>query len=204
VTPSLRCHERWSHHVRKQGPAGPPCDRHPRDRHDRRSSRLARRRRRPTAIETLERRRDELDAELDALIAAPIPEAREAAVEAAETITRRTEMRQDVEERIRLAREQETRRQAAADAAEQLAAGSAPDRQPRAIITSEPRTYGEDMTHSYFLDLARSQLKYGDGDGGVDAANERLARHAKELEVDLPAREARATKSPQRHRPDAA
>lgn len=57
-------------------------------------------------------------------------------------------------------------------------------------VTNEPLTY-QRSGHSYFLDIARAQLGRGDGDGGVAAAQARLARHAKELEVELPAREAR-------------
>ncbi|MCW6010323.1 phage major capsid protein [Micromonospora sp. CPCC 205371] len=61
-----------------------------------------------------------------------------------------------------------------------------------ARVTSEPLTYGrQSYRHSYFLDLARDQLGRGDGDGGVQEARERLRRHAKELSVEMPAREAR-------------
>lgn len=60
-----------------------------------------------------------------------------------------------------------------------------------AKVLSEPLTYQEGSGHSYFLDLARAQLNRGDGDGGVQAATERLKRHTAELDVELPAREAR-------------
>lgn len=63
-----------------------------------------------------------------------------------------------------------------------------------ARVGSEPLTYGRGAKHSYFLDLARAQLGRGDGDGGVSAAQERLQRHAQELQVELPAREARREK----------
>jgi hypothetical protein len=54
----------------------------------------------------------------------------------------------------------------------------------------EPLTYGRQAyRHSYFVDLARDQLGRGDGDGGVQAARDRLARHAKELSVEMPKRE---------------
>ncbi|MCU1659308.1 MAG: phage-related major capsid protein, partial [Pseudonocardiales bacterium] len=60
-----------------------------------------------------------------------------------------------------------------------------------AVVKSEPTAYGQGRRHSYFIDLARDQLGRGDGDGGVQAARERLSRHAKELSVEMPAREAR-------------
>jgi HK97 family phage major capsid protein len=61
------------------------------------------------------------------------------------------------------------------------------------------------MTHSYFLDLARVQLNQATATAASTRAKERLARHAKELEVDLPAREARRDElARERHRPDAA
>lgn len=66
------------------------------------------------------------------------------------------------------------------------AGGTAP-----AVVISEPMTYEPGSGHSYFLDLARAQLNVGGGDGGVQAARDRLARHAGELDVELPAREAR-------------
>lgn len=60
-----------------------------------------------------------------------------------------------------------------------------------ARVLSEPMTYGRhDRRSSYFLDLARDQMGRGDADGGVGAARERLARHAKEMDVEMPARHA--------------
>jgi HK97 family phage major capsid protein len=79
--------------------------------------------------------------------------------------------------------------------AAQAAAGTTPTGSGRpaggATVTSEPMVYGRGSRSSYFLDLARSDLNRGDGDGGVQAARDRLRRHAQELEVELPAREAR-------------
>lgn len=54
-----------------------------------------------------------------------------------------------------------------------------------AVVTSEPTTYARHGQNSYFLDLARAQIR------GEAAALHRLQRHAKELEVELPARERR-------------
>lgn len=61
----------------------------------------------------------------------------------------------------------------------------------RIQVVSEPTVYGRGLRHSYWLDLARAQLDQGDGDGGVQSARERLRRHAVELDVDLPKREAK-------------
>jgi HK97 family phage major capsid protein len=51
-----------------------------------------------------------------------------------------------------------------------------------ATVTREPRTYERGNGRSYFLDMARMQLR-GDQD-----AIQRLQRHGKELDVDMPAR----------------
>lgn len=65
-----------------------------------------------------------------------------------------------------------------------------PTRRTPVKVGAEPMVYGQGARHSYFLDVVRSDLNRGDGDGGVQAARERLNRHAAELEVELPAREA--------------
>lgn len=52
-------------------------------------------------------------------------------------------------------------------------------------VTREPLTYDRGNGKSYFMDLARAQLQ-GDSD-----ASARLVRHGKELDVEMPAREAR-------------
>lgn len=106
----------------------------------------------------------------------------------AEETTRYAELRTErttVEARIAELEEEETRREADA-AARRAAGGTGP-----AVVLSEPRTYGPGTRSSYFLDLARDALGRGDGDGGVGEARARLQRHAQELEVELPAREAR-------------
>lgn len=58
-------------------------------------------------------------------------------------------------------------------------------------VTSEPQTYSRYSPHSYFADLARAKFGKADGDGGLGAAEQRLARHRAELAVELPARRAR-------------
>ena len=62
-------------------------------------------------------------------------------------------------------------------------------------VGSEPTAYGRGSGHSYFLDMARVSSKRGDGDGGLGAAEERLARHTAELRVDLPARTERRSRA---------
>jgi len=59
------------------------------------------------------------------------------------------------------------------------------------VIGREPTTYDPSGTHSYWLDIARAELGFGDGDGGPQAARDRLSRHAAELRVEMPKREAR-------------
>jgi hypothetical protein len=143
-------------------------------------------------VATLERQVTALSTEIDGLLAAPMPEDRALAEAANLTIRQRIEARQLLEERVRVAGEQETRRLAAADAQARLGGGLDEHGQPRAVITYEARTYGPAHPQSsYFLDLVRSSIGVGDGDGGVGKARERLARHAKELDVELPAREGR-------------
>lgn len=59
-----------------------------------------------------------------------------------------------------------------------------------------PRTYERGNGHSYLCDLAAAELRRGDADGGVKAAEERLVQHDREIAVDLPARlEERARKA---------
>lgn len=58
-------------------------------------------------------------------------------------------------------------------------------------VRSEPSTYQRGDKHSYFLDLIRSDMGRGDGDGGVEAARERLGRHAQEIAVEMPKRDKR-------------
>jgi HK97 family phage major capsid protein len=65
------------------------------------------------------------------------------------------------------------------------------ERRASVSVGAEPQVYGDGSGHSYFLDMARVDMNRGDGDGGPTAARERLARHAAELKVELPAREAR-------------
>jgi HK97 family phage major capsid protein len=75
---------------------------------------------------------------------------------------------------------------AAAETREARIAAVRRDSQPGpARIGAEPQTYGRGSRNSYFLDLIRAQLR------GDATALDRLTRHAKELDVEMPRREAR-------------
>jgi len=65
-----------------------------------------------------------------------------------------------------------------------------PAADPRHVVTSEPTVYGRGSGHSYFLDMARRDFHRGDGDGGVNAAEERMKRHAAEVDKQMPERRA--------------
>lgn len=85
--------------------------------------------------------------------------------------------------RIADAEDDEKREQAAAAARAQ--SGQTGPRTGGAVITSEPQMYGRGSGRSYFHDLALGTVRRD------PAALERLTRHAAELRVELPAREAR-------------
>lgn len=55
-------------------------------------------------------------------------------------------------------------------------------------VGRESMTYGRGSGHSYFLDMARDEAKQGVGDGGLQAARDRLAKHAAEMRVEMPRR----------------
>ncbi|MDH6134651.1 HK97 family phage major capsid protein [Kitasatospora sp. MAA4] len=101
-----------------------------------------------------------------------------------------TELDGEVELRERQA-EREQRAAAARAASGQTGAG-APGSERRSgsgwSVGEEPNVYGRGSGHSYFLDMARVEAKQGMGDGGPRAAEQRLARHAQELAVDMPRR----------------
>lgn len=146
-------------------------------------------------LKALEDRSDALGDEIDTLILAAVPEDRSEAGAANKLLADKIAERAEVDERVRVGREQNTRRKAEADARQALGGGDTnDDGKAKWSVLSEPKTYA-DTRHSYFLDMVRADLGRGDGDGGVGEARARLARHAKELEVDLPAREARRDES---------
>jgi len=100
--------------------------------------------------------------------------------------------REALEARITQVEDEDSRRAAAGAAAVLLGQDgpAGPDGTSFARVISEPTQYGRGSGNSYFLDLARGQIR-GDQD-----AVQRLQRHAQELDVDMPKREeARAKRS---------
>lgn len=99
-----------------------------------------------------------------------------------------------LDERIEKFSEQEQREQRAAESRAQTGDTGREERGDaggsRAVITSEPTVYGPGQKHSYFLDMARRDLRRGDGDGGVNAAVDRMNRHAQEINKVMPERRA--------------
>lgn len=134
-------------------------------------------------ITALQARRATLKDELAETLKAPTAEKRDLNTEergrfdAAEA-----EIRQ-IDERIAELDQQIQRDEQAAETAKRYA--------PKASLQvgREPRAYERGSGHSYYLDLARVELNRGDGDGGVEAARERISRHRDELAVDMPRRE---------------
>lgn len=131
------------------------------------------------ALQKLRARLQEINEEIRGINAAADAESRSALTEDEET--RYGELREErtkVEARIAQLEDEEHRRSADATAREKLG------NEPAAVVTNEATTYGRGSGNSYFLDIARSQVR------GDAAASERLQRHAQELDVDLPKREA--------------
>jgi HK97 family phage major capsid protein len=137
-----------------------------------------------TLIQGLVQRRAERKAELDRILETPTAEKRnpnedeQARFDAVEKEIR------EIDARMAELDEQQKRDDQAADMAKRYGVG-------RVEVVSEPKTYHRGTKHSYFLDVVRAQMGRGDGDGGVDAARDRLQRHAKEVDVEMPLREKR-------------
>lgn len=145
--------------------------------------------------ELLEKRAG-LKVELDEILKAPSAEKRDLnASEATAFESKRGEIRAIDDEtaglntRITELEDDEQREQAANGLRAQYGQ-VAPDgperRQPSGVsVGSEPLTYEPDAPHSYFQDLALMKIR------GDSSAADRLTRHAKEIGVELPARERR-------------
>ncbi|MGA5819725.1 phage major capsid protein [Kitasatospora sp. NPDC094028] len=133
-------------------------------------------------ITALQTRRAALKTELGQILEKPTAETRDLNDdERTRFDAKEAEVRQ-IDERIAELDEQLQRDEQAAERAKRYA--------PTGVtVTSEPKTYQRGNGHSYFLDLMRAQLGQGDGDGGVNAARDRLARHRTELDVEMPKRE---------------
>ncbi|MFB7907650.1 phage major capsid protein [Kitasatospora sp. NPDC056076] len=133
-------------------------------------------------ITALQDRRAALKTELGEILTAPTSEKRDLNDdERARFDAKEAEVRQ-IDARITELDEQLQRDEQAAATAKRYA--------PTGVtVTSEPKTYERGNGHSYFLDLMRSTVGQGDGDGGVTAARTRLDRHRAELDVEMPKRE---------------
>ncbi|MEV6046042.1 phage major capsid protein [Streptomyces xanthochromogenes] len=136
-------------------------------------------------IDGLIKRRAERKTELDALLQAPTAETRDLNDDERGKFDAIEKEIREIDDRVKELDEQLTRDAAAAEVAKRYKAPA-----PGDGVKSEPRTYQRALRHSYFLDLARVELNRGDGDGGVEAARDRIRRHTAELEVDMPRREA--------------
>lgn len=141
-----------------------------------------------------------LKVDLDKVLEAPSAEKRDlneaeaaAFTEKRAAITKLDEETAGLTERIASLVEDEKREAAANELRAQYGATApgTPERRASVSVGAEPQVYGDGSGHSYFLDFLRAELRSGDGDGGPDAARERLKRHAAELDVELPAREQR-------------
>lgn len=141
-------------------------------------------------LEQLRQLRAALKAELEGVIAAPKAENRALnESESARLATGMADLRKfnDDEkallEQITQAEELDRREQAAAAA--RVQDGQTGRQTGGAVVTSEPQMYGRSSGRSYFHDLALGTVRRD------PAALDRLTRHAAELRVELPAREAR-------------
>lgn len=99
-----------------------------------------------------------------------------------------------LDERITKFTEQEQREVRAAESRKETGDAGREERGDaagsRAVVTSEPTVYGPGSRHSYFLDMARRDTRRGEGDGGVNAASDRMNRHAQEIDKIMPERRA--------------
>jgi HK97 family phage major capsid protein len=135
-------------------------------------------------IDGLIKRRAERKTDLDTLLQAPTTEERDLTSEERGKFDELEKEIREIDERIKELDEQLTRDAAAAEVAKRYKAPA-----PGDGVRSEPRAYQRGLRHSYFLDLARVELNRGDGDGGVEAARDRIRRHQAELDADMPRRE---------------
>ncbi|MEU5424025.1 phage major capsid protein [Streptomyces olivoreticuli] len=130
-------------------------------------------------IQALMQRRADRKAELDELLKTPTAETRDlnederAKFEAVEKEIR------EIDDRVTELDEQQTRDDASAEVARRYSVGD------RVEVVSEPLTYERGANRSYFIDLANAQL-FNNGE-----ARERLQRHGREMDVEMPKREKR-------------
>lgn len=142
-------------------------------------------------IQALQKRRAEQKTKLAALLETPTKEGRNLNDEERGTFEAIEKEIRDIDARVTELDEQARADEKAAETAKRYQLS-----QPGEGVRSEPTTYDSSNKHSYFLDLVRSELHRGDGDGGVQAARDRLARHRAEVDASMSKREAsRATKA---------
>jgi HK97 family phage major capsid protein len=149
-----------------------------------------------TQLQELLEQRGALKTELDEVLKTPAAEKRnltpdedKAFAEKRDAIKGKDADIESVQARIKELEEVEERGAKAAELRAQF--GQNKPEGPSVTVVSEPKTYERGAKHSYFLDMVRSQLGRGDGDGGVTEARDRLRRHAQELDVEMPKREQR-------------
>lgn len=141
-------------------------------------------------MQTLLTQRAALKTELDATIEAPTKEKRDLTDAEQSAFTEKRDALKAKDDEIaalqaRIAELEEAEKRDAT-AAELRAKFGQTGPQPSGLqVTAEPMTYERGNGQSYFLDLAKSQLQQD------VQATLRLQRHAKELEVEMPAREKR-------------
>ena len=131
-------------------------------------------------------KRTTLKSELDGILAAPTTEKRDLNADETKAFEEKRDAikvldtrKDELEERITELAEIEERSGRADKLAAELGQTGG------ARVTSEPLTYNRHSGQSYFLDLAQAQL-LNNGE-----ARSRLQRHAKEMDVEMPAREQR-------------
>lgn len=149
-------------------------------------------------LQDLLEQRAALKTELDQVLTAPTAESRSLTpdedkkfAEKRDAIKAKDGEIDTVQARIAELEEVEERGKKAAELRAQYGQNQPEGGTPSVQVISEPRTYERGTKHSYFLDCVRVQLGRGDGDGGVTAAQDRLRRHAQELDVEMPKREKR-------------
>lgn len=137
-----------------------------------------------SVIDDLAKQREDLNTELEALLAAPIDPDTEKATAADAVIVDKQATRKRIDERIAALKDEQTRREA--DQAASVRSGAIVDDngQPVVHLGNEEHVYnkGNAGKTSYFHDLTKATLENDPG------ARERLQRHAREMDVDIPAR----------------
>jgi HK97 family phage major capsid protein len=133
-----------------------------------------------SVLSDLREKRAALSKELRDLTDLAKTETRDLTPDEATSFDEKIEQRDQLDVRIG-EEEAKERRQARID---EVRKSSGSDHEGRAVVTREEQVYGKGSRNSYFLDLARAQIR-GDAD-----ALERLTRHAAELDVEVPKREA--------------